>query len=81
MGQKESLMLQSVPYVYIYKKRQWCHTPNICVAVAQSVECATPGEEVMGSIPADTEVIVYPLCLCVAAHKFVRFQSLGPSAI
>ena len=48
-------------------------TPNIFggSAVARSVERATPGEEVPGSIPAvaarslpaETEVMVSPLCL------------------
>ena len=32
-------------------------------AIAQSVKRATPGEEVVGSIPAETEVMVSPLCL------------------
>ena len=33
------------------------------------------------NVTAETEVMVYPLCLCVAALKIVRCQSWDPSAI
>ena len=58
--------------------------------VTQSTELATLGQEVVGSIPAspptgwvsvsiirqaETEVMVSPLCVCVAARKIVRRES------
>ena len=75
------------------------HSDVIGSAVAQSVELETRGEEVLGSIPAvaalcllvgvsimwpaETEVMVSPLCLMCGstARKIVRHQSLDPSVI
>ena len=63
------------------------------VPIAQSGESATPGQEVVGSIPLrahahfrldrcryETELNVSPLCLCVVARKNVRSQAWDQSA-
>ena len=80
-------------------ERPAIHSDVIGSAVAQSVELETRGEEVLGSIPAvaalcllvgvsimwpaETEVMVSPLCLMCGstARKIVRHQSLDPSVI
>ena len=68
-------------------------TLTIRIVVAQWAECASLGQEIMGSIlapassgwvgvtimkPVETEVKVSLLCLCVTAGKIVRCQSWDP---
>ena len=48
--------------------RSWVRAPSLFCWISVSVMC-----------PAETEVMVSPLCLCMAAPKFVRRQSWGKS--